>query len=216
MQKINITNLDKEGTFRSLNGAASENIFIGKASAAGFFCFFKAWRDMPYDAIVDYKGILYRVEVKGSANSVFDISRGGRSGRQISRDAESRKRPIERSDCDFVVCVDANNNDCYIVPVDFIEIVGGETFSKTCISQFKEKWELFLHSETRLTGEQTRDGLQSLDLPVLQEIAERLGAVIPTGQMKIKGVRRSNSRSGIITDEKSKVILAIWEKLCSL
>ena len=43
MAKSNITGLDKEGTYRSLSGAASENIFIGRASAAGFFCFFKGW-----------------------------------------------------------------------------------------------------------------------------------------------------------------------------
>lgn len=29
--------LKKEGSFRSLNGAADENIFIGRASKAGFF-----------------------------------------------------------------------------------------------------------------------------------------------------------------------------------
>lgn len=39
MAKPNITGLDKEGTYRSLSGAASENIFIGRASAAGFLLF---------------------------------------------------------------------------------------------------------------------------------------------------------------------------------
>lgn len=37
MWNRNITGLDVEGTFRSLNGAADENVFIGKASKAGFF-----------------------------------------------------------------------------------------------------------------------------------------------------------------------------------
>ena len=63
MWSKNITGLDVDGTFRSLNGAADENIFIGKASKAGFFCFFKVWRDMPYDAVLEYNHILYRVEV---------------------------------------------------------------------------------------------------------------------------------------------------------
>jgi len=55
-----ITGVDavKQGTFRSLNGAADESIFQGRACKAGFYCFFKAWRDMPYDAILDYKGNL--------------------------------------------------------------------------------------------------------------------------------------------------------------
>ena len=60
-----VTGVDevKRGTYRSLNGAADENIFTGRASKAGFYCFFKVWRDMPYDAVLDYKGVLYRVEV---------------------------------------------------------------------------------------------------------------------------------------------------------
>ncbi len=52
MWNKNITGLDNAGTFRSLNGAADENVFTGKASKAGFFCFFKVWRDMPYDAVL--------------------------------------------------------------------------------------------------------------------------------------------------------------------
>ena len=83
----------KAGTFRSLNGAADESIFQGRASKAGFFCFFKVWRDMPYDAVLDYKGILYRVEVKGSSGNSFDLTRGSRSGQQIVRGADiSRTR----------------------------------------------------------------------------------------------------------------------------
>ena len=107
MWNRNITGLDAEGTFRSLNGAADENIFIGKASKAGFFCFFKVWRDMPYEAVLDYEHILYRVEVKGSSSGTYNLTRGGRSGAQIDRHAENRTRRIERSDCDFVVCFDS-------------------------------------------------------------------------------------------------------------
>lgn len=49
-----VTGVDskKNGSFRSLNGAADENIFTGRASKAGFYCFFKVWRDMPYDAVL--------------------------------------------------------------------------------------------------------------------------------------------------------------------
>ena len=41
----NITGV-AEGSYRSLNGAADESIFQGRASKAGYFCFFKVWRDM--------------------------------------------------------------------------------------------------------------------------------------------------------------------------
>jgi len=209
MAKTNITGLDKEGTYRSLSGAASENIFIGRASAAGFFCFFKVWRDMPYDAILDYKGTLYRVEVKGSAGNNFDISRGGRSGQQIDRSADNRKRPINRNDCDFVVCVDTNTNDCYIVPVDFIEIVGGTNFSKTCLAQFKEKWELFMLTDGSLEKAQSQDGLNKLSLADVQSLAASLSVTVPSGNIKIRGKQKT-----LIADDKKKTVVSIWEHFC--
>ena len=60
MWSKNITGLDVDGTFRSLNGAADENIFIGKASKAGFFCFFKVWRDIICDYTQELHHMAYR------------------------------------------------------------------------------------------------------------------------------------------------------------
>lgn len=210
MWNKNITRLDEAGTFRSLNGVADENIFIGKASKAGFFCFFKVWRDMPYDAVLDYEHILYRVEVKGSSSGTYNLTRGGRSGAQINRNAENRTRRIERSDCDFVVCVDSNNGDCFILPVDILDITNRQSFRTGALEPFKEKWQLFIHDDaTRLIGAHTRDGLMSLSLAELQTIAARIGAIVPAGDFRPTGTARLR-----ISDEKEKTILAIWYKLC--
>lgn len=211
MAKANITGLDKEGTYRSLSGAANENIFICRASAAGFFCFFKVWRDMPYDAILDYKGTLYRIEVKGSAGNSFDISRGGRSGQQIDRSAGSRKRPINRNDCDFVVCIDTNTNDCYIVPVDFIEIVGGTNFSKTCLVQFKEKWGLFMLTDGHLKKAWAQDGLNKLPPEDIQSLAKSLSVTVPSKDIKIRGKQKA-----VISDKRKKTVLFIWAHFCEI
>lgn len=210
MWNKNITGLDVNGTFRSLNGAADENVFIGKASKAGFFCFFKVWRDMPYDAVLDYDNILYRVEVKGaSGNNSFDLTRGGRSGQQINRDAGSRERRIDRNDCDFVVCVDSNNGDCYILPVDVLEIINRKSFSKSSLQPFKEKWKLFMHGTNRLSGGLTRDGLLGCPIEELIDIASHVGAEIPHGNYKPPFTRGVN-----IDNERHKAILSIWYKLC--
>ena len=211
MAKANITGLDKDGTYRSLSGAANENIFIGRASAAGFFCFFKVWRDMPYDAILDYKGTLYRIEVKGSAGNSFDISRGGRSGQQIDRSAGSLKRPINRNDCYFVVCIDTNTNDCYIVPVDFIEIVGGTNFSKTCLVQFKEKWELFMLTDGHLEKALAQDGLNKLPPKNIQSLAKSLSVTVPSKDIKIRGKQKV-----VISDKRKKTVLSIWTHFCEI
>lgn len=208
MWNKNITGLEQKGTFRSLNGAADENIFIGKASKAGFFCFFKVWRDMPYDAVLDYENILYRVEVKGSSTGNYDLTRGGRSGAQIDRNAAKRTRRISRDDCDFVVCVDSNNGDCFILPVDVIDTLERSKFTTSMLEPFKENWKLFMHSPQRLSDKQTRDGLCSLNLTELKAIALKIGATVPTTALKPAGLKEE------ITDKKKKYILAIWYKLC--
>lgn len=208
MWNKNITGVDG-GQFRSLNGAADENIFIGKASKAGFFCFFKVWRDMPYDAVLDHEGVLYRVEVKGSSTGKFDLTRGGRSGAQINRNAASRKRRIVREDCDFVVCIDSNNGDCYILPVDVLDVVEKCNLSTAFLDPFKEKWCLFIHGTNRLPGNLTRDGLSGLSLQDLHRIANSINAVVPSGPIKCGGRTK-------VTDERKKAILQIWLKLCEI
>lgn len=211
----NITGLDQEGTFRSLNGAANESIFQGRASKAGYFCFFKVWRDMPYDAVLDHNGNMYRVEVKGTNGEAFDVTRGGRAGAQILR-GRSRERLIERSDCDFVVGVDSANGDCYIIPTDIIEIIGRHTLNKEAVEVYKEKWGLFKFDDgtdvasKRLSKEQTRDGLRQLSLSEINEIAAKLGVSVPESEIKIKKHRVT------VTDLKDKTILCIWEHLANL
>lgn len=203
----NITGVDG-GSFRSLNGAADENIFIGKACKAGFYCFFKAWRDMPYDAVLEYDGILYRVEVKGSSGNSFALTRGGRAGQQINREAENRERRIERSDCDFVVCVDSNEGDCYIVPVDFIDLCDRKSYSLSMLEMYKEKWKLFMHGEERLSAKETRDGLFGMTVEELRSLALRKGVTIETGEIRVAG-----ARGLVLSDEKDKLIYKIWEKM---
>lgn len=201
----------KKGTFRSLNGAADENIFQGRASKAGFYCFFKVWRDMPYDAVLDHEGVLYRIEVKGSSGDSFDLTRGSRSGQQIIKSI-SRTRPISRMDCDFVVAVDSNNGDCYILPEDVVEIAGeaaGKHFKlkKQSIDDFKEKWKLMMSKVNSLNSDQTRDGLRKMPPNDLAKLAQSLGVSVPSGDLPIKGTRMK------ITKQEDKTVFLIWQKI---
>ena len=197
----------KKGTFRSLNGASDENIFIGRASKAGFYCFFKVWRDMPYDAVLDYERILYRVEVKGSSNSKFNVTRGTRSGKQI-RKGTSRTRVLSREDCDFVVGIDSNTGDCYIIPEDIVQIIGNANLSYKTLKNYKEKWKLLMFSQNHLTQEQTRDGLFGLNITDLTALATTLGIIIPSDAIEVSGTRNRK-----ISDSKEKVIYLIWENI---
>lgn len=209
MWSKNITDLDEKGTFRSLNGAASENIFIGRATRAGYYCFYKVWRDMPYDAILDYNGNLYRIEIKGSTNDKFNVTRGSRAGKQIKKEPGiSRTRILDRDDCDFVVCVDNENGDCYILPIDIVTVIERENLSKKTIAAYKEKWELFKFDNKRLSKTDTRDGLLRKSEYALKNKAKSLGVSVPSDPIKPTGTRRK------IVDDKYKTVYKIWEKLC--
>ena len=203
-----ITGVDaaKKGTYRSLNGAADENIFIGRASKAGFYCFFKAWRDMQYDAVLDYEGILYRVEVKGSSNSQINVTRGTRSGQQIKK-GTSRTRVLSRDDCDFVVGVDSNTGDCYIIPEDIIAIIGNQNLSYTTLQNYKEKWKLLMFETNHLSQAQTRDGLLGMQLDELTQLASDIGVTVPSDPIKVPGTRNK------ITEAKDKTVYMIWEEI---
>ena len=210
--KKDLTNLDsiKEGTFRSLNGAADENIFIGRASKAGFYCFYKVWRDMPYDAIIDFKGILYRIEVKGSSGNSFNVTRGSRSGQQINKNI-AKTRLLSREDCDFVVAVDSNNGDCYIIPEDIIEIIGNQNLTKSAVSVFLEKWKLLMYDDNGLTAEQTRDGLLSLPETDIDNIISKLGISVPASGVPYS---ISGTRGKTITTTKELKVYLIWTGIC--
>lgn len=208
-----ITGLDniKQGTFRSLNGAADESIFQGRASKAGFFCFFKVWRDMPYDAILDYEGNLLRIEVKGTSGSSVNVTRGTRSGQQILR-GTSRTRTLTRTDCDFCVGVDSENGDCYIIPEDVIEIIDNNSLTRNAVEVFKEKWKLFMHQDAAnpnnyLTKEETRDGIRGATNARLNNILAQLGVPVPSVPLKIPGTQKK------LTNQTDAMIYTIWSEI---
>lgn len=198
----------KKGTFRSLNGAADENIFTGRASKAGFYCFFKVWRDMPYDAILDYKGTLYRVEVKGGSDKKFNVTRGTRSGKQIMP-GTSRTKLLSRDDCDFVVGVDSNSGDCYIVPEDVVLAIGRNNLSAKTLASFKEKWQLFMYDVYNFKKEWTKDGLLNMNADQLTELAQTIGITIPSADYSVPGTHAK------IQGDKEKTVYLIWEHIAS-
>lgn len=211
MWKTNITN-HSPGTWRSLAGYSAEQAFIARAMKAGFPLFFKVWRDQEYDAVLDCRGSLFRIEVKGSSNSSFDFSRGGRSGQQIDRKAENRKRVLSKSDCDFVVGINTENFDCYIIPIEVVTIINkyrGEkthNYSTTYLNKFKERWDLFFGGDKLQIG--SKEVLKGmLNNEKSNEYANKLKLEIKT-PYKVPGFR------GVSIKNLSEIqALKIWEFL---
>lgn len=204
----------EQGIYRSINGAADESIFIGRATKAGYYLFFKVWRDMHYDAVLEYGKCLYRIEVKGSSGQTFNVTRGSRSGAQIDREAEDRTRIISREDCDFVVGVNGTNGDCYIIPVDIIEIYGRQNLSLTAVRCFREKWDIFKGG--RLGGSNRvlniiQKGLMDRPFDRLEGLERRLNIMPLEPAYQPPGTRGLE-----VSDERQLKIINIWTHLSGL
>ncbi len=139
---FNITDLP-DGNYRSILGYAAESLAIARAMQCGYNLFFKAWRDSPYDGVLDYNGTLFRVGIKGTTTNNLSVTSGGRSGQQIDRESESREHIISRSSADFLIGVSNLNGDCYIIHSEILEIFNQKSLSLEKIETFKEKWRIF-------------------------------------------------------------------------
>ncbi len=165
-----------DGSFRSLLGYAGESLAIGRALVCGYNVFFKAWRDAKYDAVLDFNKVLFRVEIKQTSGSQqLSVTAGGRSGRQISRSAESREQVLSTEDCDFVIGVHSLKGTCWIIPVEFIEILGRKNLNMFLLKHFEEKWKIFQTNVSIITPEILRDGLRNLSSVKIDKILKDLG-----------------------------------------
>ncbi len=137
----NITGI-APGNYRTINGNADELIAIGRCIKAGFACSKVEITNGRYDAVIDpgEGRPLLRVQIKGTSDGNVSFTGGGRSGQQISRDIAQRTYKYTPADCDFIIAVDSNNGDCYIVPVSDLE-QWGMTKKLSGLQAYKEDWE---------------------------------------------------------------------------
>lgn len=199
-----------EGKYRSIAGYADESLVIGRALACGYNLFFKAWRDSSYDAVLDYNGKLFRIEIKGTRIEKVSTTSGGRSGQQISREAESREHIVSKNDCEFLICINGNNGDCYIIPTEVLEIFNQKSLAFTKVENFKEKWSIFSGTST-FDVKQIRDGFSHLSIEELENITSRNNISIPEGNdYPWQGFRGSKIKN--ISNE-NKLILSIWKSI---
>ncbi len=200
------------GNYNSLSGAAAENLFFARAQIAGFPCLSKEWRDLGCDGAVLSGNALYRVEIKGSVKDSFNVTHGGRSGKQINREV-NKERALSVEDCDFVVCVDINNGDCYIVPIDVVVIYGRSDMRKNSIKKYREKWQLFLSGEDRLSEEEIKNGLLQYPLEEIEQIAERFNIELQDEVYKPEGT--TGLKLDPSENRRELLIVRIWEHLAN-
>jgi hypothetical protein len=212
----NIANMPP-GSFRSIAGYASESLVIGRAMICGFIIFVKAWRDSKYDAVLDAHGSLYRIEIKGTAgDSDISTTSGGRAGEQISRQAKSREKPLSTQDCDWLIATTSMNGFCWIIPIEFIEILQVRQLKIRDINLFKEKWQVFNSIDPNIQP-YLKDGFKNLQIIQLENIAKNLAINYSKYQDPKNQFFRfdqSNKRlKNFQLDYKNRLVIGIWEKI---
>ena len=207
------------GSFRSLAGYASESLVVGRAMLCGFIIFVKAWRDSKYDAVLDAHGALYRIEIKGTAgDSDISTSSGGRSGEQISRDAESREKSLSTEDCDWLIATTSMDSHCWIVPIEFIEILGLMKLTIKNIDLFKEKWGIFNSLDPNIQP-YLKNGYKNLSISEIENICLNLNIDVNFFKEEINQIFTFDSSNARLKkyklDYKNRLVIAIWEKVFS-
>lgn len=215
---VNIAKIS-DGSFRSIAGYASESLVVGRAMLCGFIIFVKAWRDSKYDAVLDAHGSLYRIEIKGTAGDKdISTSSGGRSGEQINRKVKSREKPLSTDDCDWLIATTSMDSVCWIIPIEFIEILGVKNLTIKHIDKFKEKWAVF-NSTSPDIQPYLKNGYSNLTIHELELISQRLGIDFKEYQKAENQSYRFDVLNKRLKkfklDYKNRLVIAIWEKILS-
>jgi hypothetical protein len=201
------------GTERSILGYAGESLVIGRALVCGYNLFFKAWRDSKYDAVLDHRGFLYRLEIKQSRDGrVFSMTSGGRSGAQINRNADSREQIISPDDCDVLVAVHSLSGTCWVVPVEVIAILGRRALTADALATYCEAWKIFALIPDLIGPVSSPIQLRNLPLSTLQGIGRRINL-----SHKVPASVRVGRRTVIDLDSDiDRYAVAIWDRIATL
>ena len=207
----NLANLDV-GSYRSVLGYAGESIAIGRALVCGYNLFFKAWRDAKYDAVLDSKNNLFRVEIKQtSGDSSLTLTSGGRGGKQIKDEVkkgdESREKVLSTDDCDFVIGVQSLRGNCWIIPVELLEILGKKSITISQLSIFDEKWKVFDFETKYITVEMIKKGFRDYTFNQLKDLCIKLNISIPSNDSEIK---LTNLAKPVKVNKEKRMIYEIW------
>lgn len=197
------------GIDRSILGYAGESLVIGRALVCGFNLFFKAWRDSKYDAVLDSKGSLFRIEIKQTGDGTkLSCTSGGRSGKQINRSVASRQQVLSTDDSEFLIGVHSLSAICWIVPTEYIEIRNQQSIPTNQLEIFKEKWSIFTFANFGLSIEDIKVGFMSRQILELKNIATKMGISIPGTTVYAFGLRTVRQ-----LNEREWLVVAIWEAI---
>ncbi len=142
----NIINVES-GVQTANAGDSAQFLFISRAILAGFNCSNVDVRSSRYDSVIDYKGWVFKVQVKGISGTTVSFKDRDRGGKGIDTHNERNKgKRITSKDCDIYAAVDKQVGICYLIPMrSFVDKLNGDeikSYSVIDLSQFRENWHI--------------------------------------------------------------------------
>ena len=141
----NLENINS-GIMTANAGDSHQFLFLARAILAGYECSNVDVRSSRYDAIVDYKNQLFKVQIKGiqSSTSSIQFKDRDRGGQGIDHKHERNKgKKITSKDCDIYAAVDKNIGICYLVPMKWVDKKNIDSIKLSELKEFKENWKVF-------------------------------------------------------------------------
>lgn len=127
-------------------GDSAQFLFLSRAILAGYNASNVDVRSSRYDTIIDYKGKLLKVQVKGISSDIISFKDRDRGGQGIDHTHERNKgKRITSKDCDIYVAVDKQVGICYLIPMYVIDSWPYEkiiSVKTSDLSEYKENWKI--------------------------------------------------------------------------
>ncbi len=156
----NIINVES-GVMTANAGDSAQFLFLSRAILAGYNTSNVDVRSSRYDAIIDYRGKLLKVQVKGISSGIVSFKDRDRGGQGIDHNHERNKgKRITSNDCDIYVAVDKQIGICYIIPMEEIDKLPEDkiiSVKTSDLSEYKENW----HIIDKIIEKQIVDELRS-------------------------------------------------------
>lgn len=129
------------------SGDSAQFLFLSRAILAGYNCSNVDVRSSRYDAIIDFQGVLLKVQVKGISDSSILFKDRDRGGQGIDHTHErNRGQIITSEDCDIYVAVDKQSGICYIIPMYIVDEMPEEQKIKPIsvdrLQEYCENWNI--------------------------------------------------------------------------
>lgn len=141
----NIINIES-GVMTANAGDSAQFLFLSRAILAGYNASNADVRSSRYDTIIDFKGRLLKIQVKGISSDIVSFKDRDRGGQGIDyRHERNRGKRITSKDCDIYVAVDKQIGICYLIPMYIIDTWPDEKIISVKTSElieYRENWQV--------------------------------------------------------------------------